>query len=482
MTEFIAILDIGGSGIKISARSLDNESVLSESVKFAPDKVGRNVHGNPEKLWKTITEGLSRISSRLKTGEVFSKLYVSSLRQGFTLIRDNTEIYPLVYNSDSTGIYAESKLSRLGHSELYRKTGHWFAPQLTLPKLVHIQNQDPELMRGDVKLSFFHDWAIWRLTGTLQTEPTLLAAGQLWDLQRNSVNHGLMSELNLPLELIPSVLKTGASVGLIRHEVVEEIGRTWADCVVQIGGGDSHFFHIGAAGLESGKVVVSAGSSTPISLISSSLGTHHDCEPWISPSLVSSDYFIEGNLGYPGSFYDWLTHHSRKTFQDDSEIGDPSNWPIRDIPVVLGSSRSWSQKEWRERPAFSVVNMDESMTTSDLIKGLLIDYAFSIKSQLMQLTDNSLQSVVITGGGASPVLTSLVATIMGRSIIKSSSAESSLSAISHLEKLFGSHPTSETFEPLEGPIAAALSEREDIHQSHYLQAMTTQSFLEARND
>jgi sugar (pentulose or hexulose) kinase len=482
MKEFIAILDIGGSGIKISARSLDNESFLSESIKFAPDKVGRNVHGNPEKLWKTITESLSRISSRLKTGEIFSKLYVSSLRQGFTIIRESKEIYPLVYNSDTTGIYAEPKLDRLDHDELYRKSGHWFAPQLTLPKLVHIQNQNPEVMQGNVKLSFFHDWAIWRLTGTLLTEPTLLAAGQLWDLQRNSVNHGLMSELNLPLELIPAVIKTGTSVGAIRREVVEEIGRTWADCVVQVGGGDSHFFHIGAAGLESGKAVVSAGSSTPISIISSSLGTYHDCEPWISPSLVSTDYFIEGNLGYPGSFYDWLTSHSRNTFESDIGISDPSNWPITDIPVVLGSSRSWSQKEWRERPAFSVVNMDESMTTSDLIKGLLIDYALSIKSQLMQLTDDSLQSIVITGGGASSELTSLLATVMGRPIIKSSSADASLSAISHLEKLFGSHPMAETFEPLEGPIAAALAEREDIHQSHYLEAMTTQSFLEARND
>lgn len=96
----------------------------------------------------------------------------------------------------------------------------------------------------------------------------------------------------------PKPQKFGSEVGAIKAHASAELSTRWTDAKVFVGGGDSHFLHMGASGNSSAKVVVSAGSSTPISLLSKTIGTSTLLQPWKSTSFEDSMYFLEGNLGY----------------------------------------------------------------------------------------------------------------------------------------------------------------------------------------
>jgi sugar (pentulose or hexulose) kinase len=251
---------------------------------------------------------MNTAASKLAPNEPINKIYISTLRQGFCLIRENVEITPIYLNSDTSGEYSRSDIVDYGAQRIYEETGHWFAPQLTLPKLINLFRVKPELRSDKTRLLFVHDWLVWKLSNVIQTEMTLVSAGQMADLSKRDIHRDLLNHFDIPATLIPDPAQFGTLIGALSAEVRSQLSSNWSSAELCVGGGDSHFLHMGASGNTPGKVVVSAGSSTPISLLSSTLGKSTVLQPWKSTSFSDSAYFLEGNLGYPGSFFGWLNH------------------------------------------------------------------------------------------------------------------------------------------------------------------------------
>ena len=114
-------------------------------------------------------------------------------------------------------------------------------------------------------------------------------------LSEKSIHTELLEYFDIPVNLLPKPQKFGSEVGTIKAHASAELSTRWTDAKVFVGGGDSHFLHMGASGNSSAKVVVSAGSSTPISLLSKTIGTSTLLQPWKSTSFEDSMYFLEGN-------------------------------------------------------------------------------------------------------------------------------------------------------------------------------------------
>ena len=85
----------------------------------------------------------------------------------------------------------------VGPDVLYATTGHWSAPQLTLPKLLEEQVADPERWDRTECLLFVHDWALWRLSGLRASEPSMASAGQLLDIRRREWARDLVTSVGL---------------------------------------------------------------------------------------------------------------------------------------------------------------------------------------------------------------------------------------------------------------------------------------------
>jgi sugar (pentulose or hexulose) kinase len=364
---------------------------------------------------------MNTAASKLAPNEPINKIYISTLRQGFCLIRENAEITPIYLNSDTSGEYSRSDIADYGAQRIYEETGHWFAPQLTLPKLINLFRVKPELKSDKTRLLFVHDWLVWKLSNVIQTEMTLVSAGQMADLSKRDIHRDLLNHFDIPATLVPEPAKFGTLIGALNTEVRSQLSSNWSSAELCVGGGDSHFLHMGASGNTPGKVVVSAGSSTPISLLSSTLGKSTVLQPWKSTSFSDSAYFLEGNLGYPGSFFGWLNKNAAKPLKNQ-EVNMKT---LSKVPTVFGSCNMWNEEKWESRPAFSILGDHSQSSSEEIALGLTLDYSFALANQISALIEDDfdINQVLITGGGANPQLQAILKSLLSIPVETVSSQE-----------------------------------------------------------
>ena len=406
MTATSALIDIGGSSVKVTIRDNHTAKMLSHEIGATPKVEGKHIFLDPTQLFETVIAAMNNCAEGLSSGVKVEKIYISTLRQGFCLIDDEKELIPIYLNSDTSGELARKKLEKYGSKKIYEETGHWFAPQLTLPKIISLFHHHPELRKHNTKLLFVHDWLVWKLTQERITEMTLVSAGQMAKLSEKSIHTELLEYFDIPVKLLPKPQKFGSEVGAIKANAAVELSARWSNAKVFVGGGDSHFLHMGASGNSSAKVVVAAGSSTPISLLSKTIGTSTLLQPWKSTSFEDSMYFLEGNLGYPGSFFGWLNKNVANPITTDAlNIAN-----ITKAPSVFGSCNMWNEEKWETRPAFSIVGDFSKSNSNELALGLILDYSFALANQISALINDGfkIDQVIFTGGGANPQLQSIL--------------------------------------------------------------------------
>lgn len=410
MTITSALIDIGGSSVKVTIREISAEKILSHEVFITPKVDGKHIFLDSSQLLSSILQAMNQAASKLPAGSKVDKIYISTLRQGFCLTNSNDELTPIYLNSDISGEFARKDIERYGSQKIYKETGHWFAPQLTLPKLISLFQSRPELKNQNTKLLFVHDWLIWKFTHVILTEMTLVSAGQFADLAKKNIHYQLLEHFGIPLTIIPTPQKFGTPIGGIESSLASQLSSHWLTAEVCVGGGDSHFLHMGASGNQAGKVVVSAGSSTPISLLSFTLGSSTLLQPWKSTSFYDSAYFLEGNVGYPGSFFGWLM----KNVSDPISNRKINVQNLSKAPMVFGSCNMWNEERWETRPAFSILGDFSESSSSDLALGMTLDYAFALANQISALIHDNFEinEVILTGGGANSQLQSILKSLI----------------------------------------------------------------------
>ena len=457
MTKTSALIDIGGSSVKVTIRDNSAGKMLTHEIGVTPNVQERHIFLDPNQLFKIVTEAMNKCTDQLSTGMKVDEIYISTLRQGFCLIDSEKELTPIYLNSDTSGELARADLEKYGSKKIYEETGHWFAPQLTLPKLINLMRLRPELKNQSVKLLFVHDWLVWRLTQEKITEMTLVSAGQMANLSKRNIHTELLEYFGISGSILPNPQKFGTAVGLLSPDASKEVSTRWSNAKVFVGGGDSHFLHMGASSNESAHVVVSAGSSTPISLLSRTLGTSTNLQPWKSTSFVDSMYFLEGNLGYPGSFYGWLSKNVASPIE--AETLDFEH--ISSAPSVFGACNMWNEEKWESRPPFSIVGDFSKSSSSELALGLMLDYSFALANQISALLIDGfkIDHIIFTGGGASPQLQMLLGSLIEIPVGRITTENS----VNNLFSLLGS-------EKRESVVYQTNSETLDVETSQFLRS------------
>jgi sugar (pentulose or hexulose) kinase len=409
MNSACAFIDIGGSSIKVSLMEIESHKTYSHSISIQPIFSAGHIFLEPEKLLGQIIEAMNQAVNSANTALRLIKVSISSLRQGFCLVSGSKEISPIYLNSDTSGQFAQEDEEEYGMKKMYSETGHWFAPQLTLPKMINLKRTSPQKFDGSTRVLFVHDWLVWRLTGVQITEMGLVSAGQLAAIDKNQVNFEVLEFFGFSENILPEVVEFNHQIGNLRSDVRKLLSASWWEVEVHVGGGDSHFLHLGATMNESNVLVVSAGSSTPISWLNESKIVTSELHPWISTSFKKGHFFLEGNLGYPGTHYSWLT----KNFGRRPQELLINIEGISKAPQVFGACNLWNEEKWESRPPFTIVGNIGAYSNEELILGLLLDYAFSLANQVQNIQkDFAIASIVITGGGSNADLCKLLRSLI----------------------------------------------------------------------
>jgi len=207
--QLVAGLDVGGSSVKAWVADVEGR-VHAEVVRALPSL--RPAHQRVElepAVWEATCRGaLSSAAEAAPDGDWLG-VTVSTLRQGFVLLDSAGHVLGNgVLNSDRRGGPYAGVLA--GTHQL---TGHWPAPELTLPKLLAVRAEEPERWAATARVLFLHDWLVARMTGVHATEASYACAGGMADVVRRDWALDLLQDNGIDAPLPAPVVEAGTVVG-----------------------------------------------------------------------------------------------------------------------------------------------------------------------------------------------------------------------------------------------------------------------------
>lgn len=401
------LVDVGGSAVKVTAAGADGAELGVTRRELPVDRPDPfTVEADPRAWWELVEDAIDEAAGLLGGGRV--GITVASLRQGYVLIGDDgRERGSIVLNSDRRGRHALDEVEdTIGRAELYEQTGHWSAPELTLPKLVHLVATDPEGWDATAWVLSVHDWVVWRLCGAVVAARSVAGSSQLLDVGSGEWAAPMLARLRVDVDRLPPLYDAGTEVG------VTDLGGRMA--MVVVGGGDTHVAGLGAGGVEPGTALVVAGSSTPVQRTTERAILDPQRHPWVGPHVRPGTWALEGNAGYPGTVFAWLASLVGVT---PAELGTDATGEARpDGTLAVVGTPVWSRETWARRPDNLLLGFGPTTGAGELAAAVLRSHCYAVRGNLDDLArviGAAATRVVLSGGGATPGFAQLLADVLG---------------------------------------------------------------------
>ncbi len=224
--------DIGSSSIKAALVDIDkNEAV---KVVYYPDtEMAINsphpgwAEQDPEMWWDYLTKATQKLLSDISASDRkrIKGIGISYQMHGLVLVDKNNEVLrPSIIWCDSRAIPSgEYVLGEIGSDESLQRLLN-LPGNFTFSKLVWVMQNEPEVFKQVDKILLPGDYINLKLTGEINTTPSALSEGTLWDFKAKGKADFLLDAMGINQEVIPNVVDTFSEHGKLTEEAANALG------------------------------------------------------------------------------------------------------------------------------------------------------------------------------------------------------------------------------------------------------------------
>jgi rhamnulokinase len=224
--QFVAI-DCGAESGRVVLASLENDRLtLDERHRFTTP-VGRmngSLHWNLLGIWEEIKAGLRRCALEGANKRQIDGIGIDAWGVDFGLVAPSGEILgnPVHYRDRRTDGVMERVHQRISKQRIFEITGVQFMPINTLYQLIALQQSKSSLLAAAETMLFIPDLFNYLLTGKRQSEFSIATTSQMFNPRKRAWADELLHELELPRQILPSVVPSGTVVSALRKDVAAE--------------------------------------------------------------------------------------------------------------------------------------------------------------------------------------------------------------------------------------------------------------------
>lgn len=294
----------------------------------------------------------------------------------------------------------------LGEVETYTLTGKHVLASYSLPKILWIKKNQPEIWAKTHKLLMPLDFLTAKLTGAVVTDPSMASGTLFYDIHNEVWHKETLDRFEIPESLLAEIVPAGTSAGTLLSEVADRLGLS-ADCVVSVGAQDQRCAALGA-GLAPGTTTVSLGTAAAVCKLWDVCDTVGNTAVGWSPYVYPKTWVTEGVVGtagaalrwlrdvvYPGIGYDVIDKEAQEARERGTEVVfqpylSGSDYPRYNVPATgcfyglsLAANRGDFANAVMEGVAFQVAEILGNMDPSGETKKLIL-FGGGAKSKLWQ--------------------------------------------------------------------------------------------------
>jgi len=265
MPIYLAI-DLGTTGCR-SILFDENLSLLGmsyeeyELITIKENFIEQNATNWWELTKKTIKNAIAKAEIN---GKEVKSISISS--QGITIVPVDENINPLCNAISWLDVRAKEETDRIdadfGRDYIFRLTGKSLDPCYTLPKILWLQKNCPDIYKKAWKLLMPLDFLIGKLTGNCITDHSMASGTLCYDIKNNRWSKEILDHYGIDEDILPKISWSGEKAGYILPDVARELGLS-SECVVAVGAQDQKCAALGA-GLKEGVMTISLGTAAAI--------------------------------------------------------------------------------------------------------------------------------------------------------------------------------------------------------------------------
>ena len=241
MREAHLAIDFGGGSGRVIAGSGEAGALQLDTVSRFPNRqveLGGRIYWDFLSLFEDMKRG---IRAAVEKGYRISSIGIDTWGVDFGLIDRHGRLLgnPVCYRDHRTDGLPEQFFATRDAQAHYAECGTQVMPINTLFQLLSMkQLEDPQLEVAD-RLLFMPDLFSFFLTGVANVEYTMASTSELMDIRTGEWNFRLIEELGLPRHLFGDIVRPGAHRGVLKAEVMQELGIDYEVPVVAVASHDT---------------------------------------------------------------------------------------------------------------------------------------------------------------------------------------------------------------------------------------------------
>ena len=233
---------------------------------------------------------------------------VSVSSQGITVVPVDENIRPMCNALSWLDVRAETQTRYIGETageqEMFAHTGKPVNASYTLPKLLWLRENQPDVFHGAYKFLMPMDFLTAKLTGNCVTDHSMASGTLLYDLKSCCWSKRLLERFDIPESKLPDIRRSGEKAGTVLPQVAAQLGLR-EDCTVAVGAQDQKCAALGA-GLQDGTMTISLGTAAAITKLWPEAKTGQITNVGWCGYVKDSTWVTEGVINTAGTCLRWV--------------------------------------------------------------------------------------------------------------------------------------------------------------------------------
>jgi len=384
----------------------------------------------PALWWKATKESIKKVIT--ETGvdvQVIKGIGLTGQMHGLVLLDEDYQVLrpAILWNDQRTSDQCDAIHTRIGKEKLIQITGNVALTGFTAPKILWVQDQEPEIWEKARHILLPKDYVRFRLTGELASDRAGGAGTLLFDLAKRDWSPEILKALGIPAEYLPPTYEGTDITGTLTETVAKELGLP-AGISVFGGGGDQAASAVGTGAVQAGVVSLSLGTSGVIFATTDSPAVEPEGRLHAFCHSVPNKWHLMGVMLSAAGSLRW----HRDTFTPGLDYDEllqpvPEITPGSDglffLPYLTGERTP--HPDPLARGAFVGLTVRHSFP--HLTRAVLEGVSFGLRDsfELMKSTGlKNIDQVRVTGGGArSPIWRQILADVFNAEIVTVNTTE-----------------------------------------------------------
>ena len=423
---YVLGVDFGGGASKVTLLDEYGKVVATATAEY-PTHYGEGgkAEQSPMDWYNAASQNIRNVLKGIPPEEIQCICFDAATHTAVLMNEKGEPVCDSVYWTDTRSINEKKYLADKFGDEIFEKCKHNVDTIWSLPEILFVKNNFPEVYKQVKKVTFAKDFVRGKFTGDFVTDYIEAEGSMLFDFDKKEWDEHLLALVGLTKENMPKIVNPLEQVGQVCAEAALDTGLKEGTPII-CGATDTVMEVFAAGGLNEGDMTLKLATAGRICVVSN--------QYYPDKNIINYSHLKEG-MYYPGSATKscaaslrWFRDTFDGSFEEFSEIAE--NIPVGSDglifhPYLMGELTPYADPSLRG----SFIGVSAGHTKAHFARAVMEGVAFSLLDCKTYLEEKGVvigkKAYIIGGGAKSKVWRQIVADALNLTLVRTQTNDSS---------------------------------------------------------